>query len=81
MVQKGELTRASGQPGFVVGSVNGQQGKVTRVKRGPGRRAKAQVRASRGSQPPLREVLTKILEKCKEPIGGGELAEMALKTG
>jgi hypothetical protein len=35
----------------------------------------------RGSQPPLREVLTTILEQCKEPIGGGELAQKALETG
>jgi len=81
MVKKAELTRASGQPGFVVGSVNGQQTKVARAKKGPGRKAKAQVRTSRGGQPPLREALTKILEKCKEHIGGGELAEKALAAG
>jgi len=86
MVKKGELTRASGQPGFVVASGNGKAASVrkARSKKGPGRKAKvakAQVRASRGSQPPLREVLTKILEGCKEPIGGGELAEKALATG
>jgi len=81
MLKKGELTRASGQPGFVVGSVNGQQTKVARAKRGPARKAKAQVRASRGSQPPLREVLTKILEQQKEPISGSDLAQKVLDTG
>jgi hypothetical protein len=83
MVRKGILDHASGQPGYVVKSLNGQQGSAT--KRSPGRKAKvtkAPVHAAiRGSQPPLREVLTKILEQCKEPIGGGELAEKALATG
>jgi len=85
MLKKGELTRASGQPGFVVGSVNGQQTKVARGKKGLGRKAKVtrtQAHAgSRGSQAPLREVLTKILEGCKEPMGGAELAQKALDTG
>jgi hypothetical protein len=84
MVRKGILAHASGQPGYIVrSSLNGQQGSPT--KRGPGRKAKvakAPVHAGiRGSQPPLREVLTKILEQCKEPIGGGELAQKALETG
>jgi len=84
MLKKGVLAHASGQSGFVVRSLNRQPGTSTgmaRGKRGPGRKAKAQVRTSRGGQPPLREVLTKILEKCKEPIGGSELAEKALATG
>jgi hypothetical protein len=87
MAKKGLLAHANGQPGFVV-RLNSQPGTATtmaRGKKGRGRKAKvvqAPVRTgSRGGQPPLREVLTKILEKCREPIGGGELAEMALKTG
>jgi hypothetical protein len=45
------------------------------------RRSSRHRAGSRGSQPPLREVLTKILEQSKEPIGGGELAQRALATG
>jgi hypothetical protein len=87
MAKKGVLAHATGQPGFVVGSANGQPGNVrkkARIKRGPGRKAKvtkASVPAGRASQPPLREVLTKILEKRKEPLGGPELAQKALATG
>jgi len=88
MVKQGILAHAGGQPGFVVGSVNGRQGRSTkaaRAKKGLGRKAKVtrtQAHAgSRGSQAPLREVLTKILEGCKEPMGGAELAQKALDTG
>jgi hypothetical protein len=87
MAKKGVLAHASGQPGYVVSSLNGQPGtssKLARVKRGPGRKAKvakAPVRAGLGSQPPLREVLTTILEQSKEPLGGPELAKKALATG
>jgi hypothetical protein len=35
----------------------------------------------RGTQPSLREVLTRILAQSKEPTGGGELAEKVLETG
>jgi hypothetical protein len=81
MVKKGALARADGQSGFVLGS-GGQQlrGSTT----APARKAKAagpSRTGRRGGQPPLREVLTKILEKCKDPISGGELAQKALDTG
>ena len=90
MVKKGILAHASGQPGFVVKhSSNGQQTSSqeegTGAKRSPGRKPKVAMAAGRdagrGGQPPLREVLTRILEQQKEPIGGGELAKKALATG
>jgi hypothetical protein len=86
MTRKGVLAHAKGQPGYVVASANGQARSVP-----AGAKSTAAPKAQtgktshrggpRGSQPPLREVLTKILEGCKEPIGGGELADRARKAG
>jgi hypothetical protein len=90
MVKKGILVHASGQPGFVVKhSSNGKQTSLqeegTGAKRSPGRKPKvARVAgrdAGRGGQPPLREVLTRILAQERAPIGGGDLAIKALATG
>jgi len=86
MTKKGVLAHAKGQPGYVVASANGQARSVLAGAR-PAPTPKIRAgKASpgvgrRGNQPPLREVLTQILEGCKEPIGGGELAERALKAG
>jgi len=88
LVKGGVLAHAHGQPGYVVTAANGQhmgsQAKA-RTKGRPGRKAKvanaSAGAAGRGGQPPLREVLTKILEQCQEPIGGGELAQKVLTTG
>ena len=88
MVKKGVLAHAGGQPGFVVKSSDGQQGSsqaVMHAKRSPSRKPKVAMAAGRvngrGSQPPLREVLTRILKEEREPIGGGDLALKALATG
>jgi hypothetical protein len=88
MVKKGLLAHASGQPGFVLKHTsNGQQTRSheSGAKRSPGRKQKATKAAGsaagRGTQPPLREILTRILKEEREPIGGGDLAVKALATG
>jgi hypothetical protein len=84
MVKSGILTRPKDQRGYVLASADGHSlgslagnGSAKPVKRAY-RRSSAGVR---GSQPPLRDVLTRLLAESKEPIGGGELAKMALDTG
>jgi hypothetical protein len=83
MVRNGVLNRASDRPGYVLASADGHKPSAPRGNGSPGRKkaAKRSKATLRGSQPPLREVLTKILEQSKEPIGGGELAQKALETG
>jgi hypothetical protein len=82
MAKKGILAHASGQPGYVVRSPNGQQQEKTRTRGGQRKVAKPRAGGGvRGTQPPLMEVLTKILAQAKEPMGGGELAEKVLATG
>jgi hypothetical protein len=84
MVKKGMLDHPKGE-GYTVRGTNGQASGSMRAMPAPARKGKAKKSSAaggrRGSQPPLREVLTRILEQSREPMGGGELAKKALASG
>jgi hypothetical protein len=44
-------------------------------------RASARAAAQFDGRPPLKEVLTQVLQECNKPMSGGELADLVLKTG
>jgi hypothetical protein len=89
LVRKGFLRRAGNRHGVLPGkSTNGQA--APRRAKGParGKRRKPAARPSRekapsprGEQPALREMITQVLKKSRQPLGSGQLAEKILATG
>jgi hypothetical protein len=71
----GILKAAVGQPGFALARSNGR----LTTQRGPAARANST--AGKSKHVPLREVLTRILEKSTRPMTGSELAAEALRAG
>jgi hypothetical protein len=90
LVRKGVFRRPGGQPGVVLGRP--ETGKTARAhkpaaKRKGGGKGKAKASTAKGKpgkvpgQPPLREVITDILGKSRQPQGSGQLAQLILATG
>jgi len=85
LVRKGMLRRAKDQPGVVAAMApNGRKAAAKQVAKAPVTKAApaktAPTKAGR-NQPPLREVLTELLQKSKRPLNGGELARQAQAAG
>jgi hypothetical protein len=84
--QKGIVRRASGQPGYILArsSAGAKAGTAKKASRPSATRPKSAATTKpvpRGSQPPLREVLTNLLKKSNKLLSGSELAEQALAAG
>jgi hypothetical protein len=81
LLKKGLLRRAKDEPGVLPGA------KVAAAKPAPKAATKEPapkaLRAKHAGlkQPSLREVLTKVLQKSKQPLSGAELAKQALAAG
>lgn len=96
LVKKGALRHAPDQPGFLPGQAAGEpqapssKAKAERPAKAAaaGKKSKSAKKAAtraKGSrpkgQPPLREVLTKLLQKSAQPLAARELTEQVLATG
>jgi hypothetical protein len=91
MARKGIFARLAGRPGVVLGKSEKAKAASTRrlaaTGKGNGRPGTAKQKPAKGKpgrvkgQPPLREVLTDILKKRRQPLGSGQLARQILATG
>jgi hypothetical protein len=91
--KRGSVQRAADGPGYTLiqtakaklaSTASGRgagetAGRANRKAPPPAAKSPSGVRAAK--QPPLREVLTRILKKSRQPLTGGELAEAALQAG
>jgi hypothetical protein len=90
LLQQGRLRRASGKRGFVLprgakGSqaAPGKAAQTTQTSKGKKAATDSSLPGAkkRTGQPPLRDVLTSVLQKSKRPLSGGELAQLARQAG
>ncbi|HKI37653.1 MAG TPA: hypothetical protein VKA46_37715 [Gemmataceae bacterium] len=93
LVKRGVLRRAPGQPGVLLAeSADGTKAAAATIRRdGPAAPANEAARKTaparppqpgwRGGQPPLRSVLTELLQKSRKPLAARDLAEQVLATG
>jgi hypothetical protein len=87
LVKRGVFRRAQGQPGVVLGKPAGGTKAPDAAPATPGTASSAKAAArttkpsQRRSQPPLRAVLTELLQKARKPLAARELAEQVLATG
>jgi hypothetical protein len=82
LVKKGVFRRASGRRGVLLGTVSSQaKAPPTRGAAASKKGARASQKGWRKGQPPLRMLLTELLEKSDRPMGARELAEQVLATG
>jgi hypothetical protein len=86
--KKGRLASAEGQPGYVLAHADDGTGVPAKRSRptagsrkGARKAARSTASGKRGQQPPLRVVLTELLQKARQPLTGGELAEQVAATG
>jgi hypothetical protein len=86
LVKRGVFRRAQGQPGVVLGKpANGTTAppEPAPAKKAPPANAAARTTkpGQRRGQPPLRVILTELLQKARKPVAARELAQQALATG